>query len=156
MDLLRIAARVAAGEVNVPDSMGDSASDEAGQVQSTVNRLTAALREHLDSGESLESFEQDGYAALDGDITLGVDADPNSAAPGEIVAMGLEDGEVNDDPFYRAPPEEFSAEACVRAWEGWKADRAAEQEMLEEGEDPGPPSEGGPPWDTLEEKRGDK
>jgi len=98
--------------------MGNDVAD----VQRAVDGLMQDVKTHLRFvDKTLDSFEQEGHFALDGSIIVQIVSDSNSSKYGQIVLMGTEgdEGEVDDTPFYRAKPSEFSASAAIEAYENW-------------------------------------
>jgi hypothetical protein len=114
--LATIAVRVASRKV---------ATDVTTDIEQGAQKLINAYNAWISSGETSETFEQDGYFALEGDIVFGI-------ADGDILAMGVENGEVNDDPFYREPIDRFNAADCSQTYTGWVNEQAAVRELQQE------------------------
>lgn len=146
MDLLRIAARVAAEPDGVPGDMEGAVS---------VDAFTGTLSSRFDG----ENNSAEGRIVIDGAekaITV------NATASDRGAHYTLDGQEVPwDSPLHEAldiyfsdiwPPESGSWDATVEAGVISKPPTPAD-----DGDpDQGPPSDPGPPWDTHEEKRGEK
>lgn len=155
MDLIRIAARVAAEPTGVPGDMDNgkklimrfSTDDTAPNYDELVEDDGTLSSEFMDVvsklGGSVSEWESDGMS-----ITI-PEAD-EKAWDQHFVDMGA--GKYGP-----------AAKMVVEAYSHYDTtDEDGESVLdtghlpLEEEEDPGPPSDPGPPWDTNEEKRGEK
>ncbi len=146
MNLLKIAARVAAGEGRVPGGMGrltmhlhideedehyEALANDDGTISSEFSQVVSQL------GGEVEDWESTG-------MSISIPEGSQSAWEQHLEEMAQ--GKYG-------PGAKMVAEAY--GLEGF-TDEDGNDVGGEPEEDPGPPSDPGPPWDTLEEKRGEK
>jgi hypothetical protein len=126
MDLVRIAARVAAGGADVPGGMAAT---------------KVVYYPHWDENDAREVATQFGGSSI-------------GASPyGEGFAVEVPAGRAEAVLQALPSPEEGHV---FGSWEEVGVDEDAFEvtSLNEEEEDPGPPSDPGPPWDTHEERKG--
>jgi hypothetical protein len=141
MDLLRIAARVASVRTAVPEGMGDQ------EIRSAIETALQSAKSGQPAGIEIPSMAEE---LRESEYFANVSVEDGSVRIFSTVHhdTGL---------VYEAPLESFDLDAATAELASdIKAGLEQFNEMFPEEpeEDPGPPSDPGPGYDTLEEKKG--